>query len=150
MTKAKIRYLNTDLDIISIKDLTPLTQEMSRLGLRILSCVESKEFWYVTVETDKQYKAPENNITAILKVIEKLSPASIKIWKVCRTKEFNIGYDCGFEPWSFNQDLSANLLRRIAQERASLRITLYPLEAPTNEKSITIRPSSTKKKPKKN
>jgi hypothetical protein len=44
----------------------------------------------------------------------------------CSRREFNIGYDCGREPWAFNQVLSAQLLSRIAAARASLRVTLYP------------------------
>jgi hypothetical protein len=39
---------------------------------------------------------------------------------------FNIGYDCGAEPWAFNQGLTAELLGRMAATGASLRITLYP------------------------
>ena len=41
-------------------------------------------------------------------------------------REFNIGYDCGEEPWAFNQGLSAETLRRVAAVKASLRWTLYP------------------------
>ncbi len=41
-------------------------------------------------------------------------------------REFNIGYDCGAEPWAFNQGLSAHLLGRMATAGASLRVTIYP------------------------
>ena len=44
----------------------------------------------------------------------------------CTTREFNLGYDCGAEPWAFNQGLSSELLGRIAAVGASLRLTIYP------------------------
>lgn len=48
------------------------------------------------------------------------------MWWACTRREFNIGYDCGAEPWAFNQGLSNETLRRIAACGGSLRWTLYP------------------------
>jgi len=38
----------------------------------------------------------------------------------------SFGYDCGLDPWGFNQGLSPKLLGRMAAAVASLRVTLYP------------------------
>ncbi len=59
-------------------------------------------------------------------VIESLVPPLRSVWAGCSQREFNIGYDCGLEPWAFNQGLSADLLGRMAKAGASLRVTLYP------------------------
>jgi hypothetical protein len=82
--------------------------------------------WYATFETREQHSEPEPNIAEMLTVVESLNPALQSVWSGCSRREFNIGYDCGQEPWAFNQGLSAQLLVRIAAAGASLRGTLYP------------------------
>ncbi len=79
-----------------------------------------------TFETENQHAEPEPNIAAMLDAIESLGPAFSSIWSSCSLREFNIGYDCGLEPWAFNQGLSAGLLERMAAAGACLRLTLYP------------------------
>jgi hypothetical protein len=59
--------------------------------------------------------------------VESLEESCRPLWTECRLKEFNIGYDCGHEPWAFNHGLTNQTLLRMAQAGASLRITLYPL-----------------------
>lgn len=69
---------------------------------------------------------PEPNIKRLLDGIDSLSDDSQKLWSRCAKREFNVGYRCGDEPWSFNQGISNDLLRRMADCGASFRITLYP------------------------
>ena len=69
---------------------------------------------------------PELNIAALVAVVESLDEQHLSLWRGCTQREFNIGYDCGAEPWAFNQGLSSELLGRMADIGTSLRITLYP------------------------
>jgi hypothetical protein len=62
----------------------------------------------------------------MLAIVESLNEPIRSLWDRCTRREFNIGYDCGAEPWAFNQGLSTALLGRLAAAGASLRITLYP------------------------
>ncbi len=62
---------------------------------------------------------PENTIRVMLSAIEAvLAPEAdaraAALWRACTLREFNIGYECGAEPWAFNQGLSNDTLRRIA------------------------------------
>ena len=122
-----ITYLNTDLDLVSANDLTALGAAFKAAGVRPLHVtpVDDKG-WYACFETDEQHTEPEPNIAAMLAVVESLSPPLRSAWAGCSKREFNIGYDCGLEPWSFNQGLSAELLGRMAAAGACLRVTLYP------------------------
>ncbi len=81
--------------------------------------------WYATLETVESFNEPEPNIAAMLAVVETFDNSLRSAWDGCSLREFNIGYDCGQEPWAFNQSLSAELLSRIAAVGASLRSTLY-------------------------
>ncbi|QDT67004.1 hypothetical protein [Calycomorphotria hydatis] len=133
----KIEYLNTNLDLRSTDDLTALTQHFEQSGVDCLHvCQGSDGLWYATLETidhetenrDRggNYQEPEPNIAAFLNTIESLPKELYRVWQGCELREFNIGYDCGNEPWSFNQGLSNTLLSRIANVGVSLRWTLYP------------------------
>lgn len=125
--KSHISYLNTDLDLISQADLTELASQLESLGVSPLHVTLGGDGrWHAIFETDHQHAEPEPNIDKILTAIESLAEPLRAIWNQCDLREFNIGYDCGEEPWSFNQGLSPQLLGRMAAVHASLRITLYP------------------------
>jgi hypothetical protein len=62
----------------------------------------------------------------MLDAIEGLRRPARSIWARCTLREFNIGYDCGDEPWAYNDGLAHETLSRIARAGASMRITLYP------------------------
>jgi hypothetical protein len=122
-----ICYLNTDLDLTSPSDLTALAAAFEARGLRSLhvACGEDAQ-WYATFENAGRQTDPEQDIAAMVAVVESLGEPHRSAWRGCTRREFNIGYDCGDEPWAFNQGLSCALLGRMADVGASLRITLYP------------------------
>ena len=126
----RIAYLNTDLDLTSPQDLTGLAGAFGSRGMYALHVARRDDgMWHATLETDPQHGEPERTIAAMLAAIESLGKLDRAMWDACTEREFNIGYDCGDEPWAFNQGLSFGLLGRIASARASLRITLYPNRA---------------------
>jgi hypothetical protein len=123
-----IRYQNTDLDLVSSDDLIPLAAAFEAGGLRPLHVTRGEDgLWYTTLETREQYTNPESNIAAMLTVVESLGEPFSLGWRACTKRECNIGYACGREPWAFSHELPTQLLRRIVDVGASLRITLYPL-----------------------
>ena len=123
-------YLNTDLDLVSSEDLTPLAEALEARGLFTLH-VEPRDdgLWYATLETGIQHGEPESNIAAMVEAVESLNERHRTRWSRCTRREFNVGYDCGAEPRAFDQGLSSSLLGRVAALGASLRITLYPERA---------------------
>jgi hypothetical protein len=131
-----ICYLNTDLDLTSVEDLSLLGSAFRARGVSPLhlTCGEDG-LWYATFEVYCQHE-PESAISAMLAVVESLDDPMRAVWSRCTRREFNIGYDCGSKPWAFNQGLSSQLLARVAAAGASLRITLYP---PARDKSAEQR-----------
>ena len=121
-----IRYLNTDLDLRSTVDLGPLVFDLKAARkVGYLPTRGNGGGWWASLSMEK-LDEPEKNIANMLSVIESLPAESRNIWDACFLREFNIGYVCKGEPWSFSQGLSAALIGRIAAVGASLRITLYP------------------------
>ncbi|MEE3719966.1 hypothetical protein V2H45_24830 [Tumidithrix elongata RA019] len=137
------RYLNTDLDLFATVDLTPLAAVFESQGVFPLHVTRGEDgHWSAILETDGQYEEPESSIAAMLSVIEQFDEPERSIWRVLTLCEFNIGYDCGSEPWAFNQGLSNALLQRMAKVGASLRVTLYSPESLQEKSQQTQLPES--------
>ena len=126
-----IEYCNTDLDLVSPTDLAPLMAQLKAAGVPPLyPAIRGADglLWHATFETTAQHQEPENSIADMLDAIEAFSRLLTRQWRAATLREFNIGYQCGFTPWAFNHGLTAQTLRRLADARATLRITLYPPE----------------------
>lgn len=128
-----IQYVNTDLDLCASCDLTPLTRALEARGVRPLNVEQSSDgIWYSTLEVtnDVEPDEPETTVRVMLDAIESIDGAAREIWKTCSKREFNIGFDCGDEPWAFNNGLTDSTIKRMAGVDTSLRITLYPPKPP--------------------
>lgn len=135
-TAPQIRYLNTDLCLVSAENLTPLTDELTARGVRPLGDVpsESSGCWYANLEIGECLDTPENTICVMLDALEAIGADAKQLWAACSKREFNIGYDCGDEPWAFNNELCSATVKRIASLNASIVITIYPYRAEPTEK----------------
>ena len=126
------QYLNTDLDLLSADDLTALAAAFEVRGLmptRVIRYHDGQWQWHArfcgNTTGDEWYDEPEPTIAAMLAVIEALDPPLRSAWAGCSRREFDIGYECGREPFHFHQGLSAGILARLVAAGASLRVTLY-------------------------
>jgi hypothetical protein len=123
----KITYLNTDLCLQSPHDISRLATFFEERGMKLLSVMPGEDaIWYATIEPDDFYDEPAMSIDVLLTVIESMPEQLQTDWLKCSSREFNIGYDCGDEPWAFNHSISCELLGRMAKTGGTLRITLYP------------------------
>jgi hypothetical protein len=122
-----IRYITTDLDIQASFDFTPLAEALKTLHVRAHinpMCYDMK--WQANFNADWQFEEPNTTIAAMLNALDRLDHDSLLAWSKCERREFNIGYDCGNEPWAYNDGLSNETLARLAKSGATLRITIYP------------------------
>ncbi len=126
----KICYLNTDLDLSCPRYLAPLAAALELRGVRALHVTKGDDGrWYSILEAEPigiAHDQAEPALVAMLDAIESLAGEAKEVWSECRVREFNIGYDCGDEPWAFNNGLSNWTLKRIAAAGATLRFTIYP------------------------
>lgn len=122
-----ITYLNTDLILKSKENLRELALELKASGFLVLGVSQDEAgLWHASFETDEVFTNPEDNIHAMLGILDKLDSHLSKVWYSCEEREFNIGFDCGLEPWAFNEGLSLELLMDLVKHGGSLRITIYP------------------------
>ena len=123
---AEITYSNTDLDLVASFDLAPLSSALESRGVDSLGIFQHVEGTWVSSFETGLFDQPEDHIAALLDAIESLDSESRRLWDACSSREFNIGYECGTEPWAFNQGVSVSSLQRMTVLGISLRITLYP------------------------
>ncbi len=123
--KPQITYRNTDLDLVASRSLESLASELETLGVNGRITHGEDGFLYVG-DAGGCVSDPDTSIVQLLNAIESLSESGRQIWAGCSKREFDVGYDCGDEPWSFNQGLTNETLRRMAACGATFRITLYP------------------------
>ena len=124
---SRIRYLNTDLDLVSSEDLAPLAAHFQREKIPPLHVTQGEDgLWYAIFETEHSHERPETNLAEILDAIERIPEHLRDAWSRCIKRELNLGFDCGAEPWAYAQDLSSELLARMGRSRIALGLTLYP------------------------
>jgi hypothetical protein len=124
--QGRTRYLNTDLDVVSGDDLTPLAAAFEKKKWSVLHCEQHADrLWRAGFEVPGGQSKLEKAIPAMLKVIETLTPPLQSLWAGCSKRDFNIGFDGGYEPRSAEYTLASGLLARIAAVGASVTITIY-------------------------
>lgn len=120
-------YLNTDLDLVSDDDLTPLVAELENRGLMTLHCARLDDGrWLASLESLTQHAEAAETIAELLTAIEGLPPGPMAGWRACNVREFNVGYEFGSQPRVLTQAMPAALLSRIVDVGASVRVTIYP------------------------
>ena len=129
----RIHYLNTDLDLTSAEDLTPFSAILEACGFFLVKVRCHDGLWTAVFEAGQQYEEAGKSIEEMVATLESLQEPWRSVFLRCTTREFNIGYECGPEPWAFNQGLSNKLLGRMSSLGASLRVTLYPNREPAGE-----------------
>ena len=82
-------------------------------------------FEFVTFENDVKYADPESTIIGMLNIVEALEGEARTLWDGCSLRNFNVGYDCGQDPFDFHTRLDNATLLRVAKVGAGIEITLY-------------------------
>lgn len=141
MRDGVIRYLNTDLDLRSVEELTPLAAVLESCGLWENHLKQEEDgSWFAIFEAGCGGAEADQSISTLLDVIEALVPEHRAMWSRCTVKEFNLGYECGTEPRPFTQGVSSKVVARIAAVGASMRITIYPDYAQLAKQATTLEP----------
>ncbi|MBS1797434.1 MAG: hypothetical protein JSS81_26665 [Acidobacteria bacterium] len=129
----KIEFLNVDLEIESAGDLRLLVDELKR-ECRVMVHDKKPDGNNFAV-FGHHSSFPDGKINDILNAfcdaLENLSPESSAIWRGCRTRKFDAGFESGNFPNDFQVEIDPAALRRIAALRASVAVTIYPI----NDKS---------------
>ena len=120
------KYGNTDLVLITKRKCVLLVKELDEHKLFLINCGSRDDGYNLyQFEHYKDYKNPAKAVSAMLTSVEALSPKAKRQWGACKSRTFDIVYDCGDFPFSYSDQLSTKTINRLAKLKAAIALTLY-------------------------
>jgi len=129
MAKSRTRLLNVDLDLKSVAEPEPLIKALGRTVLCQRVGKVGRAHW-IRLMLSRQPSSPTDAILGFAKLVTKLPDDPRAIWEKAQSKEFDIGIESGFEPFSAEWVLERRVIEVIAELGARLRITVYAPDVP--------------------
>lgn len=121
----EIKFLNVDLVVESRAELTEL---ITALGDDVLVLHSGKSAGgnMACFALPELLGDPDTIIQWFCSLIEQLPADAAKLWRGAYRKTFDLGYECGDRPRSFQSEVRYETVKWIAELGASLTITVYP------------------------
>ena len=143
MPKPQARFLNVDIDVRSVVDPEPLAKALGRAVLCQRVGKVGGAHW-VRFMLSRQPTSPTDAILGFAKLVNRLSAGHRAIWNNARSKEFDVGIESGFEPFSAEWVLERRVIEAIAALGARLRLTVYAPDVPgaAGASRTKVRPAS--------
>ena len=128
----EIRYLNTDLEIESKKELTTLIEAFGK-EVFILHHGLIKGMHHASFEFSHDHSSvPDEVIRRYCDLIEALTPTAKMIWNQCSTRLIDIGVESGSSPNCYRFEVQQSTLDRVATIGASLAVSIYSMQTEEN------------------
>ena len=123
-------FLNVDLDIESKYDISPIVRDFGDRVFILNNEPYSQESYNLSVELNDSWcqQDPEGLILSYIELIKNFSDDAKDAWNKAHKKAFDLGYECGFQPYSINNELSTNTISAVASVGASVIFTLYSVQ----------------------
>jgi hypothetical protein len=130
-------FINLDLELESSGELVALEEELAR-GAYVLYSGPTPGGYRLALEPLIQGLLNADPLVCtehFLSRIEALRPAAQAVFRVCRSRVFDYGFDGGLEANPIRTDLSSSTLARMAALGIDVRITTYPYRGPGPEEA---------------
>ncbi len=126
-------FLNTDLDVVSDRDPTPLVAALEREGnvhqLTPAPIANDDGTWFVNFETFVRPHTAEATAASIVDAIENLDADERALWDACRSRVLDLGFDAG-KGDVLAMTLSPRTVARAAAAGLAITVTIYPVDMP--------------------
>ena len=123
----EVHYLNTDLDIESVRDLSPVVEEFGE-DVIVLHHGESRGYDQASFEIASGANlGADEVINCFCLLVESLPKEVRDIWDGCCSRILDVGYESGTTPHSFRSEIRASTIQRVAGIGASIVITIYSI-----------------------
>jgi hypothetical protein len=121
-----IQYLNTDLEIESKSDLSRIVEEFGE-DVLVHHHGEIRGYQHAYFSIAGGSTDADSTINSLCTLIEQLPGDVRELWDGCCSRIFDIGYESGASPPSFQSEIRAATIQRVATIGASVVITIYPV-----------------------
>jgi hypothetical protein len=128
-----IHYLNTDLEIESKSDLSRIVEEFGD-DVLVHHHGEIRGYQHAYFSIAGGTTDADSTINSLCTLIEQLPGDVREIWDGCCSRVLDIGYESGATPPSFQSEIRAATIQRVATIGASLVVTIYPVARESKRK----------------
>ena len=115
-------YANVDLVLKASEDLSPL---VSAFGENVMALNAGRMPGNEAILEVHHEGGPEGAINAFFDLVDSLPPSARALWKRCKERTFDVGYNAGLEPWPFRSTIGPETLARAAKVGATLTVSIY-------------------------
>ena len=127
--RARVRFLNVDLDVRSREDLTPLAEALEP-QVFALHVGRVGRGWMARFELTRQPRTPDTAIRRLVTALERLPARERARWRRATRREFNVGIQAAAEPHASQFPIGPDTLELVARLRGRLVLTLYAPPVP--------------------
>jgi hypothetical protein len=127
--RARVRFLNVDLDVRSREDLTPLAEALEP-QVFALHVGRVGRGWMARFELSRQPKTADAAIRRLAAAVERLPARERARWRRASRREFNLGIQAAAEPPASEFPIEADTVALVARLGGRLAVTLYAPPAP--------------------
>ena len=121
---SKSHYLNTDLEIESREDLSPIVEYFGE-DVAVLFHGEAMGSRRATFEIAGLVADADAVVNHFCMLAESLPEPERAIWNRCSRKFFDIGYEGGTHPRAFRSEIRPETVERMAKLGVAIVITIY-------------------------
>lgn len=123
----EIKFLNVDLVIDSYENLQPLVNELAGNVSVMFNGEWENNLNRLSLAIKYSYeKTADEIVLEFCYLIEKFSSESNLIWNRCQKREFDVGFESGSSLTSYETEIQAETIQRVAKLGGSILITIYP------------------------
>ena len=125
----EVHYLNTDLDIESVRDLSRVVEEFGE-DVIVLHHGESRGYDHASFEIASGAELGADEVINYFCSLVEGFPKEVRdIWDGCCSRILDVGYESGTTPHSFRSEIRASTIQRVASIGSSIVITVYSIPA---------------------
>ena len=119
-----MKFLNVDLEVRSPTDLQPLIDD---LGEDVVNLHAGRVHDHHLATFEATVTGDANHLIGYFcGLVDNLAPEARRSWDEAFSKVFDIGYEAGVGPKSYESDLQPETVAAVARVGAAIRVTIYP------------------------
>lgn len=122
------RFLNVDVDVWSPSDLGPLVAALGRKVHVHYVGEERGEYSAHFSLASAYFRSADTRVRRLVALVETLPAPARRLWERARMRDFNLGIQAGFAPFSREIALDTTTVALVARVRGRIVITTYAVE----------------------
>lgn len=127
----QLHFINVDLVMASRLDLSPIIDEFGD-DIVVLNYEYNRigQMYHLRTESsfDYKYRCPNDLSDWFCAKIEGFPSTPKTLWDGCTQRVFDLGFRCMADSTRYESSLTLMTLKRMANLKAELKITIYPVE----------------------